>query len=493
MSHARPGSLPDALLAQLSDLLESQMGLHFPRERWRDMERGIASASRESGYAETEAFIRWLLSAPLTRPRIEELASHLTVGETYFLRERESLDILEQQLLPELLRTRFVSERCLRIWSAGCCTGEEPYSIAMMVDRLIPDSGSWNLTILATDINPHALRKAARGVYGAWSFRDTPGWLKERYFTRRQDGRFEIQPRIRRMVTFSYLNLADDAYPSLVNGTNAMDVILCRNVLMYFAQEKARSVVNKLYRSLVDGGWLITGPAESSNLQGSAFTAVGFPGAFLHRKLVAVRPRAAAIAYEMPWPEREGAELDAPAPPAPQPPVNVARSTFAPAAVPEVGGPPAQQPGVAGSLQGEECNAPQRRARACADEGRLAEAIEWCEQAIAADKLNPAHHYLLAVICQERGERDAAERALGRALYLEPEFALAHFALGNLCLGAGRQREARRHFANALTVLHAYAAEALLPESDGLSAGRLAEIIAALQASQPSRHEEQVA
>ena len=472
MTIVKPAALPDALLSQLSELLESQMGLHFPRERWRDMERGIAAASRESGYAETEAFIHWLLSAPLTRPRIEDLASHLTVGETYFFRERESLDILEQQLLPELLRARAGSERHLRIWSAGCCTGEEPYSIAVMVDRLIPDSEKWNLTILATDINPHALRKAARGVYGAWSFRDTPGWLKERYFTRRLDGRFEIQPRIRRMVTWSYINLADDAYPSLVNGTNAMDVILCRNVLMYFAQDRARRVVDKLYRSLVDGGWLITSPAETSNLQGSAFTAVEFPGAFLYRKLAAARPQAVA-GHENLWPERESAESDTPAPPAPRP--------------------LAMQPEVAGLPEIDERDTPQRNARACADEGRLAEAIEWCEQAIAADKLNPAHHYLLAAICQERGERDTAERALGRALYLEPEFALAHFALGNLCLGAGRQREARRHFANALTVLNAYPAEAPLPESDGLSAGRLVEIIAALQASQPSTHEEQVA
>lgn len=492
MSHARSGPLPDALLSQLSDLLESQMGLHFSRERWRDMERGIAAASRESGCAETEAFIHGLLSAPLTRPRIEHLASHLTVGETYFFRERESLDILEQQLLPELLRAR--SDRHLRIWSAGCCTGEEPYSVAMMVDRLIPDAEKWNLTILATDINPHALRKAARGVYGAWSFRNTPGWLKERYFTRRQDGRFEIQPRIRRMVTLSYLNLAEDAYPSLVNGTTAMDVILCRNVLMYFAQDRARGVVNKLYRSLVDGGWLITSPAETSNLLGSVFTAVEFPGAFLYRKMAATRLRATAVEQQNWSAEREGAESDAPAPPAPLPAsVNAAGSISVPEAVLGAGGQPAMEHAVAGSPEPEGRDTPQRNARVCANEGRLAEAIAWCEQAIAVDKLNPAHHYLLAAICLERGERDTAERALGRALYLEPEFALAHFALGNLCLSAGRQREARRHFANALTVLHAYPPEAQLPESDGLSAGRLAEIIAALQASQPSTHEDQVA
>ena len=203
MSIDMPIALPDALLARLSEFLESQIGLHFPRERWRDLERGIAAASRESGYAEAEAFVRWLLSAPLTRTQIEGLASHLTVGETYFFREKRSFDILEQHILPELLRTRAQTDKRLRIWSAGCCSGEEPYSIAMLLDRLIPDLEKWNLTILATDINPGFLRKAARGVYGAWSFRDTPAWIRERFFISRQDGRFEIQPRMRRMVSFS--------------------------------------------------------------------------------------------------------------------------------------------------------------------------------------------------------------------------------------------------------------------------------------------------
>jgi chemotaxis protein methyltransferase CheR len=126
---------------------------------------------------------------------------------------------------------------------------------------------------------------------------------------------------------------------------------------------------------------------------------------------------------------------------------------------------------------------PRRQARACADEGRLAEAVEWCRKAIVADKLNPAHYYLLATVEQERGQGEAAEGALGRVLYLDPDFVLAHFALGNLCLAAGRGPEARRHFANALTLLRACHADALLPEADGLSAGRLIEIISAVQSS----------
>ena len=335
-----PIALPDSLLSRLSDFLESQVGLHFPRERWRDLERGIAAASRESGYAEAEAFVRWLLSAPLTRSQIEGLASQLTVGETYFFREKISLDIIEQQILPELLHARAQTEKHVRIWSAGCCSGEEPYSIAMLLDRLIPDLEKWNLTILATDINPRFLRKAARGIYGAWSFRDAPAWLRERYFNKRKDGRYEIQPRIRRMVSFSYLNLAEDAYPSLVNGTNAMDVILCRNVLMYFAQARARQVVDKLQRSLVDGGWLITSPAETSNVQFSAFTAVEFPGAFLYRKVAAGGPRTVAIRHPVPWYEGEAAATYAPAPAASREPaaVSVVRSAFAPEVLREAGG-----------------------------------------------------------------------------------------------------------------------------------------------------------
>ena len=287
--------LADALLAAVSEFVAQRIGLHFPPERWRDMERGLEAAAREFGLADAETCARALLASPLTHAQLEVLASHLTVGETYFFREKNSFAALEEHIFPELLRARRGAERRLRIWCAGCCTGEEPYSVAMLLDRLMPDAEAWNLSILGTDINPRFLKKAAEGVYGEWSFRDTPGWVRERYFTRRRDGRYELQPRIRKRVMFSHLNLADDAYPSLVSNTNAMDVILCRNVLMYFTAEQARQAAANLRRALMSGGWLIVSPTETSNALFAPLSPVQFPGALLYRNAGGGLPRSRSL------------------------------------------------------------------------------------------------------------------------------------------------------------------------------------------------------
>ncbi|MEO6321363.1 MAG: CheR family methyltransferase, partial [Polaromonas sp.] len=132
-------ALQESLWSCLSERLATQMGLHYPKERWRDLKRGVAAAAPEFGMASADACARWLLSAPLTRPQVEVLARHLTVGETYFFREKKTFEILEAQLLPALLRERTGTQQRLRIWSAGCCTGEEPYSIAILLARMIPN------------------------------------------------------------------------------------------------------------------------------------------------------------------------------------------------------------------------------------------------------------------------------------------------------------------------------------------------------------------
>ncbi len=162
--------LPEALLAQAGEFISDLMGLYFPKARRKDLERGLCAASLELGFENPEACTRWLLSSTLNKSQLEVLAGHLTVGETYFFRDKRTFAFLEEKCLPELIELRRTTGKYLRIWSAGCCTGEEPYSLAILLHKIMGDTKDWNISILATDINPAFLRKASTGIYGEWSF-----------------------------------------------------------------------------------------------------------------------------------------------------------------------------------------------------------------------------------------------------------------------------------------------------------------------------------
>lgn len=463
-------SLGDNQLSQLSDFVAATMGLYFPRGRWSDLERQTKLAAKEFGFAGAEPFLQWLLSSPLTQEQIERLASHLTISESYFWREPQVFEALRDQILPDLIRSRDAGERRLRLWSAGCATGEEPYSIAIALRQALPALEHWHITLLATDINPHILRRAAAGVYGEWSFRNTPPGLKERYFGRTEDGKYEVLPEIRKRVTFAYLNLAEDVFPSPMNNTNAMDLIFCRNVLMYFAPTRARLVGQRLYHSLVEGGWLVVGASELSQHVFPQFASVRFPGAMVYRREAkksrppVVFPLETGPAQRMPVRlPLESAAAAAPVAPPPQP---RRRELTRPAEPVETAREEAP-PDVAQAV------------RALANQGRLGEACAACEGAIIADKLNPGLYYLGATILQEQNREGEAMAALKRALYLDPNFVLAHFALGNLAQRQGHAAAAKRSFKNVLALLGAHGPDDLLPEAEGLTAGRLREIIRA--------------
>ncbi len=489
--------------SRLSEFIAETMGLDFPLERRDDLKRGLAGAAHEFGFEDATACIDWLTSAPPTKARIQVLASHLTIGETYFFRDRQTLEALSANILPGLIRARRGREQRLRIWSAACCSGEEAYSLAILLHQALPDLPDWQVTITATDINPRFLHKAAAGAYGEWSFRNAPAGLKERYFSRTADGRYVIIPEIRKLVDFAPLNLAEDACPALLSGTQSVDILFCRNVLMYFTPSQVRKVIGRLSGALVEGGWLAVGPGEASHALFPQFTTVNFPGAILYQKSPA--PSRA----EQPWtpPLGESAMVVAPATEAPSPWASLLPSALltqaAPAAPPEEPE-PAETPLTPGAVaewlcqQGRHAeaadtllaarHAPEPRAfsllaRALANQGKLADALAWCERWIAADKLDPAGHYLRGVILLEQGEPGQARVSLQRALYLHPGLVLAHFALGNLARSRGKSGEADRHFANALELLRRCQPDDLLPESDGLSAARLTETLAAITGS----------
>jgi chemotaxis protein methyltransferase CheR len=445
--------LSQSQLSQLSDFVATHLGLNFPQQRWPDLERQTISAAEEFGFSNSKAFLHWLLTSPSDPKQVEMLASHLTVAETYFWREPKFLEALRDTILPDLIRARETSARTLRIWSAGCASGEEPYSIAIMLRELIPALKDWRITLLATDINPRILRRAALGLYGDWSFRNVPPGFKEKYFTRKVGGKYEILPEIRHMVSFAYLNLAEDIYPSTENNTNDMDLILCRNVLMYFVPERARQVGQHFYQALSEDGSLVVGASELSQQLFPQFAPVQLAGAFIYRctpQPALVAPEVISLPAEIPF----------------EPDLESALSSLAS----EVSATPKEIPSSDLALA-------TLTVRSLANQGNLTEALTACEKALTIHNLDAPLHYLHALILQEKTLDEESKTALKRALYLDPSFVLAHFTLGNLAQRQGDSASAQKYFKNALELLSTLDSDEALPEAEGLTVDRLEAII----------------
>lgn len=495
----------EELMFETSELIAGRLGLNFPKERWTDLERGLSNAAKELGFENAEAVSKWFLTNHIDKNQIEILAGHLTIGETYFLREEQSFQILETKILPEIIRKRNDTDKRLRIWSAGCCTGEEPYSVAILLNELITDPGNWNISVLASDINPRFLRKAIDGIYSEWSFRNAPGWIKEKYFKKTKDNCYELRASIRNMVKFFYLNLADYNYPSLLTNTNAMDIILCRNVLMYFKPETVQKVTGKFYKCLLDGGWLLVSQCETSSDLYSNFCAVNFPDAVFYKKeknqsiphlsftlqeplIFTMEPEESAIEETITITESDfetsGSEITSihvePEKTERDNSLNQEYDTYAEVIQ------ALEEGRITDSVKiilevlvksPDDSRYIILLARIYANEGKLLEALELCKKAIEIDKLNSTYHFLLAVIKSECGLIEDAILSLKNVIYLDHNNLLAHFTLGNLVWQNGMIKESQKHFRNALDLAAAFHPGKILPEADGMTVGRIKEII----------------
>ena len=186
----------------------------------------------------------------------------MTIGETYFFREEETLNIIVNEIVPALAKQNLKE---IKIWSAGCATGEEPYSIAMMLDTHQPGLKHIPVHVFATDLNQQSLEKAKSGIYKGWSFRKTPETTLNRYFHKASDSTYHLHPDIKRNIRFSPLNLAQSDFRMVNNNLNQLDVILCRNVLMYFAENTILKIVRQFSELLKPDGYLAISQTECTH------------------------------------------------------------------------------------------------------------------------------------------------------------------------------------------------------------------------------------
>jgi len=250
--------MTDAEFRLIADLLRRRCGLHFDENTRYLVERRIARRIRECDLGSFASYLYELRQGANAEEEFSQLVDVLTTNETYFFRERSQLNALVHEILPEMLARRVGHDRPISIWSAGCASGEEPYSIVMMALEANLDPGR-DFRVYASDISRAVLSKARRGIYREASFRETDKAMRLHYFAEK-DGLLRVSDEVKRHVDFVHMNLLDDSKWSLLR---TMDVILCRNVIIYFDLEAKKRVMTMFHDKLRPGGYLLLGHSES--------------------------------------------------------------------------------------------------------------------------------------------------------------------------------------------------------------------------------------
>lgn len=475
--------------------MTARSGLYFKDYDLRDLEKAILCRMEERKIESPLTYYNLLTFSEDREDEFCELLNHLTVNHTYFFRNESQFRALKEKILPEIIERkregkgpehRDIDGRpSLRIWSAGCSTGEEPYSIAIVVREAIPDLRDWNIRVLATDASNSALDVARKGIYCPNSMRLVSQERRNFYFIERkgigEEVEYEIRDTIKQMVRFGYLNLMDDNYPA------GFDIIFCCNVTIYFEIETTMQVMDKIYRSLNDDGYLFIGYSESLQFISNKFKMLDWEDTIYYRKR-----QAREISSEAGFPLLRGAGIDRVL-------EEISRreleAQFREFKRPETK--PAKNMDdllteiiknlhakkyhlaldlveQAHRINKDEVEPYYFEAEALSSLGRFEEAKESLKTALRLNPLFAPAHYLFGSLLNEEGRVEEAKKCFKKALYLNKDFTLAHFGLANIYKSEGKSQEAIREYRNTLNILAKSAPDDIIAYSGGVSAVAIA-------------------
>jgi len=269
-----------AQFERLRKIIYDRSGIHFPENKQYVLESRLSRRLMELEIEDYDQYPSFLTMGPYKDDEFQEMFNKITINETSFFRNEPQLDVFEKRALPALLETRAAAKR-LRIWSAACSTGEEPFTLAMMVHRTLGVRlADWRIEILGTDISEKALETAASGKYTEYAIRSTPPVMLQRYF-KREGAYTVVDPTIRSMVQFEVHNLKDRL---AAKRHGKWDVIFCRNVMIYFDEPMKKQVVGTFADQLADDGWLFIGHSETLRGVSEDFAQVNVPQGFCYQK-----------------------------------------------------------------------------------------------------------------------------------------------------------------------------------------------------------------
>lgn len=490
-----PGaSFAETELAALKLFLLKHSGLHFSQHNHRILERGLMRRIQALRMESLPAYFNYLTITPDNYDEVNKLLGLLTVGETSFFRYLSHREALLHYVIPRLLQQN--KSHCkLRIWSAGCSTGEEPYSLAILLLENFPELAGWDVQILATDINKRSLRQAREGIYGERSLRMMEDSLRERYFEK-TDNLYLLSAQVKRMVRFDFLNLQTDNFPTESNATNEIDLLLCRNVLIYFEIETIRRIVEKFSLALKLQGYLFMGHSETMQNVSDRFQRHHQNNAFFYQRKES--PAAKSVLKKVPVKVPVKGPDKAPEKTRDKSIV----AAVVPKSTPQVQAQQVIQPdpeqlyrdaltafdhekfAEADKLfelllkqQPTNPKALVGKGLLLANQGKYSEARICCARAIKENDLLPEAYLLRGLILDMEGALVRALVEYQKVLWLDPSFVMAHYLSSKAHDSLSDAEKKLRSLRNTARVLEQSVDQLSIPFSGGLSRGVFLEIV----------------
>jgi chemotaxis protein methyltransferase CheR len=457
-------SADDCSYQSLKRMVIERTGLSYYENRDADLLRKLQARMVERCIPDLTSYLDVLLNERAAEQEFDELIVELTIGETYFFRHQELFDAVREIVLPNVIERNRLSRR-IRVWSAGCSIGAETYSMSILIRECLGDrADDWDVAILGTDINRDYLARARQGRFEEWALRSLSEPARQRYFEE-CEGQWQLAPEFLRNVSFQYHNLVKHPFPSLVQNLVAVDIVLCRNVLIYFDDQTIRQVASGFHGTLSADGWLLVGHSEPRSDLFPKFQGTIVNGAVLYQKHKVEKSSA-----QPPFPL-----LRPPATPEFQLPLfleGVASSAVCPDATGKQDG-ETSTPDPWAELGLEDALV---EIRLLADNGQLQSATQLCTTLLDANPLHPGVNFYFALLLEQRGELAKAERCLRGVLYLDRNYALAHYYLGLTQLRLGNGKGARRSFANVLSATAALPADQRFNEAEDMTVDELRQL-----------------
>lgn len=457
---------------KFKSLIQERCGLYFKDHHINDLQKIINQRTHLSGCSSHEEYFNFLVSSPLREDEYRELINCITIKHTYFFRNTPHFHILEEKVLPELIQKKMSSSSLptLRIWSAGCSTGEEPYSIAITLKEILPNTDGWDIYILATDASTQALEKARKGIYEKRSIKNVHPEYRQKYFWESKD-QYRIHDKIRQMVTFEELNLVTDPYPKY------FDIIFCRNVTIYFDFPTTIKVLHGLHSSLVDNGSIFIGYSETLQFMSDEFRMQEYRDGIFYQKMAKspipsietsitanVEKKITKIAHteaktRIKTTKNKGSE-------------NIIADIIKAIHM-------KQYDKALFLIKQAQKETPLTidpyylEAEIYANKRDFHHALRQLEIILNIDNFFAPAYYLMGCIELENTDLELAQQHFKKALYLSPDFILANFNLANIYKEEGFLDHAIRLYRNTLKDLRNTSPDTIIPYSHGINTATL--------------------